>query len=444
MARPTGDINVKGAWRNWAGDQACRPASFQQPRTVDDVHDAIAYAGERDWTVRVAGAGHSFSDAVPTDGLLLSLARLNRVRDVDASSGRARVEAGITLHELNKKLDGHGLALENLGDIDVQSVAGATATATHGTGARLQNLSAQIESLRIATASGDELEVTRDSDPDTWRAARVSIGSLGVVTEVTLRTVPSFTLRGIDEARPLEEVLEGIDQLVETNDHFEFFTFPHSPLALTRTNNRVEEDPKPRPRAMAWVNDVLVTNHIFGLICRAGRRWPSRIPTFNRLVSRVAGSSVRVDRSYRIFSSPRRVRFTEMEYAIPRSHGPEAVRAVRNLVEDEGFHVPFPLEVRFVAPDDAYLSPAAGRDTCYIAVHMFQGMEWEPYFRGVEAIMDDFGGRPHWGKRHFQTAGALRSRYPEWDRFAAVRKRLDPRGRFANSYVTRVLGGVEP
>lgn len=444
MAHLLEKSSVKDAWRNWAGDQVCRPASFQQPRTVEDVHDAIAYAGERDWRVRVAGAGHSFSDAVPTDGLLLSLARMNRVRNVDTSARRVRVEAGITLHQLNEELDDHGLALENLGDIDVQSVAGATATATHGTGARLQNLSAQIESLKIATASGDELEVTRDSDPDTWRAARVSIGSLGVVTEVTLRTVPAFTLRGVDEARSLEEVLQGIDQLVETNDHFEFFTFPHSPLALTRTNNRVEEDPKPRPRAMAWVNDVLVTNHIYGLICRAGRRWPSRIPTFNRLVSRVAGSSVRVDRSYRIFSSPRHVRFTEMEYAIPREHGPEAVRAVRALVEDKGFQVPFPLEVRFVAPDDAYLSPAAGRDTCYIAVHMFQGMEWEPFFREVEAIMNEFGGRPHWGKRHFQTAGTLRSRYPEWDRFTAVRKRLDPQGRFANSYVTRVLGGIDP
>lgn len=445
MTRAKGaEIGPKGSWRNWTGDQVCLPASFQQPRTVDQLQDAISYAGDRNWTVRVVGAGHSFSDAVPTDGLLLSLARMNRVRDVDVVSGRVRVEAGITLHDLNEKLDAQGLALENLGDIDVQSVAGATATGTHGTGARLRNLSAQIESLKIATASGDELELTGDADSEAWRAARVSIGSLGVVTEVTLHTVPSFTLRGIDEARPLAEVLEEIDHLVETNDHFEFFTFPHSPLALTRTNNKVSEPPKSRSRAMAWVNDVLVTNHIFGLICRAGRRWPSRIPTFNRLVSRVAGSSVRVDRSYRIFSSPRRVRFTEMEYAVPREHGAEAVKAVRALVEDKGFDVPFPLEVRFVAPDDAYLSPATGRDTCYIAVHMFERMEWEPYFRGVESIMDELEGRPHWGKRHFQTAGTLRSRYPEWDRFTAVRKRFDPHGRFANSYVSRVLGGVEP
>ncbi len=401
---------------------------------------AIERARRRDWTVRVAGAGHSFSEAVPTDGLLLSLRRMNRIIDLDRSGGLVRVEAGITLQSLNEQLAEHDLALENLGDIDVQSVAGATATGTHGTGGRLQNLSAGIHGMTLALADGSELEVSERNDAETWRAARVSIGALGVVTEMTLRTVPAFTLRGVDEARSIDGVLEQLNHLVDSNDHFEFFTFPHSPLALTRTNNRVEEPPRPRSRANAWINDVLITNHLFGIICRAGRRWPSRIPTLNRLVSRLAGSSVRVDRSYRIFASPRRVRFTELEYSIPRVHGPEAVRAVRAVVEDRGFRVPFPLEVRFVAPDDAFLSPAHGRDTCYIAVHMFQGMEWEPYFRAVEDIMNAFEGRPHWGKRHFQSEDTLRPRYPEWGRFISVRDRLDPEGRFANDYVGRVLG----
>lgn len=431
---------ANAAWRNWAGDQVAHPAAIEHPVDSAAVAAAIVRAGERDLTVRVAGAGHSFSEAVLTDGLLLSLDRMDRVLNVDTSSGLVRVEAGITLRALNEFLAEHDLALENLGDIDVQSAAGATATGTHGTGAKLQNLSAGIESLELVISDGSTLEVNSNSDPDAWRAARVSIGALGVVTAMTLKTVPAFTLRGEDAGKPIEEVLESLDHLADNNDHFEFFTFPHSPLALTRTNNRVDDPPRPRSRAMAWVNDVLVTNHLFGLICRAGRRFPSRIPTFNRLVSRLSGSSVRVDRSYKIFSSPRRVRFTEMEYAIPRAHAADAIRAVRTLVEREEFRVPFPLEVRFVAPDDAFLSPANGRDTCYIAVHMFEKMEWEPYFRAVERIMDEVEGRPHWGKRHFQTSEKLRPRYPDWDRFATVRKRLDPDARFANEYVTRVLG----
>ena len=300
----------------------------------------------------------------------------------------------------------------------------------------------QIVSLQLVTADGSVLELNSDNDADAWRAARVAVGSLGVVTEATLSCVPSFTLRGVDESRPLDEVLDSLDALADSNDHFEFFTFPYSPLALTRTNNRVVDDPKPRSRAMAWVNDIVVRNYVLGLFFRAGRRFPSRIPSLNRLVSRLSGSSVLVDRSYRVFSSPRLVRFTEMEYALPRVHGAAAVRAVRSLIEKRDLPVPFPLEVRFVAPDDAYLSPASERETCYIAVHMFEKMEFERFFRDVEAIMDDFEGRPHWGKRHWQTAATLRSRYPHWETYQSVRKRLDPEGRFANPYVKRVL--IEP
>jgi L-gulono-1,4-lactone dehydrogenase len=429
------------SWSNWTGDQVCDPARMAWPRDTDEVVKAVENASNEERTVRVVGAGHSFSDAVPTDGVLLSLGSMHRVLDFDESAATVRVQAGITLHDLNERLAEKDLALENLGDIDVQSAAGATQTGTHGTGGRLKNLSAGIVAMQLVTGDGSVIEVDESSDPDTWRAARVGIGALGVVTEMTLKTVPAFTLRGTDEGKPLEEVLESLDDLVDANEHFEFFTFPHSPLALTRTNNRVEDPPRPRSRAMAWTNDVLVTNYLFGVICRAGRRWPSRIPSLNRLVSRLAGSSVRVDRSYRIFSSPRLVRFTEMEYALPRAHGAEAVRAVRALVEKSGFHVPFPLEVRFVAKDDAFLSPASERDTCYVAVHMFEKMDYEPYFRAVESIMNELEGRPHWGKRHWQTAATLAPRYPQWSRFAQVRIKLDPSGLFANDYVRRVLDG---
>jgi L-gulonolactone oxidase len=421
-------------WRNWSGDQTCAPGALIAPRAPDELRAAVAAAAGK---VRVAGAGHSFTDAVLTDGTLLTLRHLDRVLDADPSSGLVRVQAGITLNALSDALAGHGLAMPNLGDIDVQSIAGATATGTHGTGALLQNLSAAIRAVELTLADGTVVEL---DDGDDLLAARVSVGALGVVSAMTVQTVPAFTLEGVDAPAPLEETLDRLDEHAAANDHFELFTFPHSPLALTRTNNRTDEPARPRGRAREWVEDVAFRNHAFAAFCRLGKARPRWIPALNRTVSRLSGTSRRVDRSDRIFASPRRVRFTEMEYAIPRKHLAAAVRAVRAMIGDRGFHVPFPIEVRTVAADDALLSPAGGRDTGYVAVHMYRGMEWEPYFRAVEAIMDGYDGRPHWGKRHFQTAATLAPRYPGWARFAAVRDRLDPDRTFTNAYVARVIG----
>jgi L-gulono-1,4-lactone dehydrogenase len=441
-AAPRGAQRELSAWRNWTGDQTCRPAAIARPRSSGELSQAVADATARGLRVRAVGAGHSFSDIACSDGLMVSLEHLDGVLDVDRSAGLARVQAGITIRRLSRALDAHGLALENLGDIDAQSIAGAISTATHGTGARLANISAQVVALTMVLADGSTLECSPERDPDVFRAARVGLGSLGVIAEVTLRCVPAFTLHGRDAPEPLSQTLERFDELVRANDHFELFVFPHARNALTRTNNRTERPPRPRSRAAAYANDVLLTNHAFALCCRLGRRFPSRIPQINRLVTRLAGSSQRVDRSAEIFASLRLVRFTEMEYALAREHTVQAVRAVMGLVPRRGFAVPFPIEVRTAAGDDAFLSTAAGRDTGFVAVHMFEGMEWEPYFRAVEQIMDGLGGRPHWGKRHFQTAASLRPRYPDWDRFQAVRARLDPDGRFANAWTERVLGPV--
>jgi FAD-linked oxidoreductase len=415
---------------------------FEQPGSIEELSAAIACAADADLRVRAVGAGHSFSDVACSDGALVGLDRLSSVLDVDTSGGLVRAQAGITIRDLSRRMDAHGLAMENLGDIDVQSIAGAISTATHGTGARLRNISAQVVELTLVLADGSTLVCSPERDPDVFRAARVGLGALGVIAEVTLSCVPAFTLRGIDEPAPLAQTLERFEELALGNDHFEFFVFPYAEVALTRTNNRTDESPQPRSRLAAYTNDVLLTNHAFGLFCRTGRLLPGAIPQINRLVTRMAGRSERVDRSAAIFASPRLVRFTEMEYALPREHTPQAVRSVLEMIEQEGLAVPFPIEARTVAGDDAFLSTAAGRDSGYVAVHMFQGMQWQPYFRAVEAIMDELGGRPHWGKRHFQTAATLRSRYPDWHRFEAVRGRLDPYGRFANEWTDRVLGPV--
>jgi L-gulonolactone oxidase len=433
------DLN---GWSNWDRRQHCFPAAIERPQNILELRGALDRARQGLRKVRPAGAGHSFTGLVPTAGSLISLERMNRVLEVDPMSGLVRVEAGITIGELNRQLDRHGLAFENLGDIDKQSLAGATATGTHGTGSRLRNLSSQLRAVELMQADGTLVKLDEDNDADGWRAARVSLGALGVVTALTLQTVPAYRLRGVDGPAPLEQTLEQLDHLPEDHDHFEMYWFPYSNSALLRTNDRTNREATRRSRLREYFEDIVLVNRGLGAFSKLGRRYPSLIPRLNRTATRVAGSSDRVDVSHRIFVSPRLVRFTEMEYAIPRIHAAEAIRAIREGVHSRRLPINFPIEVRFVAADDALLSPAHGRDTCYIAVHVFDQMEYEPYFRMVEEIMDGFVGRPHWGKRHFQTAETLAPRYPEWERFRAVRARMDPEGLFANAEIDRVLGPV--
>jgi FAD-linked oxidoreductase len=430
---------VAGEWRNWTGDQACRPAAIERPASRDEVVDAVRRARERGLGVKVAGSGHSFNDAALTAGVMLDLRRMARVIEAERASGLVRAEAGISLRLLGSRLAAVGLALETLGDVDVQTLGGAISTATHATGTALPNMSAQVESIELVTGDGDVREVGVD-DGDLMRAARVGLGALGAITAVTLRAVPAFALRRIDEPRPLGAVLASLDELAEANDHFEFFAFPHTETALVVERNRTNEPPRRRGRVAAWASDVLLANHVFALFAGAGRRFPGANPALARFATRLLRREVRVDRSDAIFASERRVRFTEMEYALPRERGAEALRRVVDLVRERRIAVLFPIEFRLVAGDDALLSPAHGRPTAYIAVHQFAGMEWRPYFEGVEAIMREVGGRPHWGKRHFQTAATLAPLYPRWDAFQRARAELDPAGTFANDYTDRVLG----
>ncbi|GAB2640421.1 D-arabinono-1,4-lactone oxidase [Nocardia goodfellowii] len=432
---------MTNSWVNWAGDQQCAPADVAAPRNRDEIADILARATDRGHTVRVAGAGHSFTDTVLTDGTLMNLSNMNRILEVDSASGLVRVEGGITLNAASNALHASGLAFPNLGDIDVQTIAGATATGTHGTGAGLQNISAALHSVELVLADGSVLELNEASDPDGWRAARVSVGALGVVSAVTLRLVPSFVLEGIERPVPVEEILDDLDSYVDGNEHFEFYMFAHSPLAMTKRNNKTELPEQPRAKAVDWFADILMSNHMFDGLCRLSKWRPGMIPWIHRGAAYAGSYRRQVDRSYRVFASPRLFRFTEMEYAIPRAHSAAAIREIKELAAK--YETPMPIEVRWVAPDDAFLSPAGGRDTCYIAVHQYQGMEWEPFFRACEAVFDRYAGRPHWGKRHFQTAGTLRERYPHWDEFAEVRRRLDPKGLFANPYLDRVLGPID-
>jgi len=419
-------------WTNWAGDQRCAPEQLARPGTERELAELVRRADR----VRVAGSGHSFTDIACTDGLLLDLSAMSRLVAVDGPL--VTVEAGITLRQLGEQLAARGLAMENQGDIDLQTLAGAISTATHGTGARFRNLSAQVAGLRMVSGTGELVEL-REGDDD-LRAARVSLGALGAITQVTLRCVPSFTIHRIDEPRPLADTLERFDELAGAHDHFELFAFPYTRRAVVLLSERGQFEPRPRNPRREYVREVLLENRLLAAAFGLGRRAPALIPALNRALVRLAGREERTDASHRVYANRRHVRFTEMEYALPRDAGLEAFRRVMDTIERRRLRVGFPIELRVSAGDDAMLSTAHGRDTAYVAVHQYRGMEFEAYFRAVERIMEDYGGRPHWGKRHYRSVADLRGLYPEWDRFQRVRARLDPDGRFQNDYVERVLG----
>ncbi|HUP99392.1 MAG TPA: D-arabinono-1,4-lactone oxidase [Aeromicrobium sp.] len=426
-------------WRNWTGDEACESRRIERPRSADELSEVVAAASATgQGPIRAVGAGHSFGDIVCTDGVLISLDNLFGLLRYDEVTGYATVAAGTRLFQLNSLLDEVGRAMANLGDINVQSVAGAISTATHGTGARLGNLATQVVALDIVTADGSVRTVNAGDD---LMASRVSLGALGIISAVTLRTVPEFRLHGVDERRPLEETLLRLDEFTDVNEHFEFWAFPHTDHALCRTNNRTDEPARVRGRVAAYVNDTVLENRVLDLVSTAGRRFPRQIPRLNRLVTRAFSETDRVDIGHQIFSSVRDVRFTESEWAVPADAAPSMVREIFDVIDKRGFDVNFPLEVRFVARDeDSFLSPSWGRDTSYIAAHMYRGMEWEPFLRAVQDVALAHAGRPHWGKRHFLAADELASKYPEWDRFQDVRSEFDPDRVFTNDHVSRVLG----
>jgi L-gulono-1,4-lactone dehydrogenase len=398
---------------------------------------AAATAGER---VKVAGTGHSFTDIACTDGRLIKLDRYAQVLDVDTRRATVTAQAGITIARLSEKLAHHGLAMENIGDVAYQTISGAISTATHGTGERLRNISSQVCALSLVLADGTVLHCSPTTEPEIFTAARVGLGALGVISTVTLQCVPLFSLRSVEEPRRLEDVLERFDELAAGSDHFEFFWFPHTEWVQAITNNRTSEPARPKSRLRSYVDDIVLENHVFGVIQRAGQTRNSWIPGLARMTARTMSRSEVVDRSDRVFANERLVRFAEMEYAVPRANLLQAVREVRAMIERTGLRISFPVEVRTVAADDIPLSPASGRETGYIAVHVYWRAAYELFFREVEAIMNALDGRPHWGKLHFQTAETLRPRYRLWDSFAAVRDRLDPERRFGNAYLDRVLG----
>ncbi|WP_040685020.1 D-arabinono-1,4-lactone oxidase [Nocardiopsis halotolerans] len=426
-------------WHTWADTHQARPRRTATPGGAAEVAAAVSSAADDDLRVRMVGTGHSFTDVAVTDGLLLSPTSLTRVRSVDPEAGTATVEAGLPLCDFNDVLAEHGVALANMGDIAVQTMAGAVQTGTHGTGRDAGGLASQVVGLEMVLADGSVVECSAERDPDLFHAARVGLGAFGVVTALTMAVRPSFLLHAREEPMPFEEVLERLPELRADNDHFEFFWFPHTGNTNTKRNNITRGPARPLSPFRKWLDDDFLSNTLFEGVNRVCRRFPGAVPAVNRISSRALSARSYTDASHRVFASVRDVRFVEMEYAVPAEHLVDVLREARSVVDRRGHRVSFPVEVRFAPADDVWLSTAYGRDTAYVAVHMYKGTPHEDYFADLEAVFTSVGGRPHWGKMHTRDRAYLEEVYPRLGEALAVRDRVDPGRRFGNAYLERVL-----
>ncbi|WP_420038809.1 D-arabinono-1,4-lactone oxidase [Gordonia sp. MP11Mi] len=433
---------MTGTWTNWGGTVSYTPAEVVVPRTVDELADAVRGAAGRGDTVKPVGAGHSFTPIAVAPGVQMNLSKLRGVRAVDLDRKRVTLAAGTHLHEIPGILEPLGLAMENLGDIDRQTIAGATSTGTHGTGGRFGGISTQIRGIQLVDGMGTIRDIGED-DPD-LKAAALGLGALGVLTEVTLQCVDAFAVRAVEGPANVDEVVDGFLDRVAEFDHYEFYWFPHTNATLTKSNSRLPADtPSDGPSPLRrYIDDELLANRTLGALTAAGSRVPRLVPAFNRVVGGALSARTFTDRSDKVFVSDRDVRFREMEYAIPLAEVPDTLREVRSAIE--GRHrVSFPIEVRAAAADDLMLSTASGRAAGYIAVHRFHRDDLasvQDYFRDIETIMTAHGGRPHWGKMHTREAAYFREVYPQFDAFLAVRERFDPQRVFTNPYLETVLG----
>ncbi|HIW92307.1 MAG TPA: FAD-binding protein [Candidatus Corynebacterium avicola] len=427
-------------WRNWSGGQTARPTQVVQPTTEAELVSLVTRAAEQGSTVKAVGAGHSFTPVAVTDGVLVNLDHLSGLVNVDRDAMEVTFLAGTRLRDVPALLRPHRLALANQGDVDPQSLAGAVSTGTHGTGAKLTGFAGMVRAMRVVTADGTVHDVG-PGEP-LFDYGRVAFGSMGVITRITIAVVEAFLLSAVEKAEPLEPVHHDFPTRARAVDHLEYYWFPGTDVAHVKTNTRLPatEPTNPVPRWKSVVDDELVSNVAYGAMCRMMHHLPGTTPAMNRLAAATLAQREYTDTAHSVFISPRRVRFNEMEYAVPLDDAPEVLAEVHRAIDGSGLQVSFPIEVRCAAADDVPLSTAKGRESCYIAVHRYHRDDYRELFSVVEPVLVAAEGRPHWGKLHTLDHDGLAAVHPDLDTVGAVRAEVDPEGMFRNPMVDRIFG----
>ncbi len=440
---PATSAHAVPAWTNWAGTERAAPSLVESPQTAAEVAAAITRAREAGSTVKMMGSGHSFTGISAPEGTMLQADQMRGVLAFDETAMTVTAAAGTHLKTLNLTLEQMGLSLHNMGDIAEQTLAGAVSTGTHGSGGTVAGLAAQLAGFQLVTGTGEVLNATASENPEVFALARVGLGALGILTQVTFKVEPAFLLQAEERPMSWAELIGDFEALTRENHHVDAHWFPHTDAVLYKANNRLAADladAEPLAAWKAWVDDKFLSNTVFGWTNHAINRFPSTAPHINALAGRALSARSYSDVAHRVFVSTRTVRFKEMEYALPREASMAALQEVRALIDASPWRIGFPVEVRTAPADDVALSTAYGRETTYLAFHVHHQADHTDYFREVEAVMRAHDGRPHWAKMNTRTREDLAPTYPRFEEFVALRDRLDPDRVFANTYLRRVLG----
>ncbi len=421
-------------WKNWSGAQTCLPAARLAPTTEDELSSVLK--ATRDMNVRAVGSSHSFSPLIPTDGKLISLSNFSGLLSHDPKTLQAEFGAGTPMSQMGEPLLKVGQALLNMADIDYQTLAGAISTSTHGTGPKFGSYSSNVVGLRMVKANGDIVDLDKNRQPELFNAARVSLGSLGIITRVKLQNRKAFRLNQKQWVQNTDELIEDIPRLVKDNDHFEFSPILHSDVSLAQAQNETT-DTKTMPLPTGGDGDKVSKLSMANTFLR--NHPDAHASLLNFLVKHIDFPEVQ-DISFKVFANVRDQRFNEMEYEVPAAAGPECVREILKLVREKNLNSFFPLEYRYVKADDIPLSMFSGRDSCAISVHQSYDMAYQPFFSEIEPIFWKYEGRPHWGKLHTLNAAQLSKLYPRWKEFQDIRRSVDPTGKFLNGHLRSIFG----
>ena len=425
--------SVSTPWRNWSGGLVCNPAGRFSPTTETELSEFLSSTHGQ---LRPVGSGHSFTPLVPTDGHLVVLDQLTGMLGHDGGNLQATFAAGTRLGDMGAPLEAVGQSMLNLPDIDRQTLAGATATATHGTGIGFTCLSGFVTDLRLVKPNGDVLDINESEHGELFNAARVSLGALGIVTRMTMQNRTPYRLKAKNWVQPIEEVLESFDESAASHRHFEMFPLTHSKYALTLAIDETDEP----------VNNPPASPEEAAAFAQAMAHWATlppreRMPLVDGLAEQIEPTEV-VDASYKILSNIRNGRFNEMEYSVPKEAGAACLREILQTIIDKQIDVVFPLEYRYVRRDDTWLSMSSGdEDHAAISIHRTASEDYRPYFDLIEPIFWKYGGRPHWGKVHSLGARELSALYPRFKDFQALRAELDPEGRLLNAHLRKLFVG---
>ena len=426
--------------KNWAGNITWNPSEIAYPTSEEEIQQLVLKAANDRKSIRVIGTGHSFTALCQTENILVSLDKYQGLVTVNKEKVHATVKGGTKLNYLGELLFKEGMAMENLGDIDVQSIAGTISTGTHGTGANFGTISTQVIALRFVNGKGEIVSCSETENRALFKSAQVSMGALGIITQITLQCVPLYKLGVEMKAAPLAEVLSNLQSHLDNNRNFEFFWLPYTNKVATKISNIEATSEVDKISFFNYWSEYVVENYLFMGICEFGRWFPSKTQAISKLTANLISDSKKIAASHKIYATPRLVKFQEMEYNVPAEAYQDVIKEVVKTVNSGKFNVHFPIENRWVKGDDITMSPANGRDSAYIACHVYSNKDSGPYFQALEEIFRAYDGRPHWGKMNTLSPTVIADMYPEFSTFMKHRAQQDPDNIFVSPYIQQLLG----